>query len=206
LRNWLAVGTFVLVLASSSANANVYNVDFTGIVEGSVSFNLDAKIVTGGAVLGDPGGYYIDNITGTVTSTLPGFGTQTITGLIPTSAGTPIGSYFVYYAPSGNGWYYNNIFYPSGSPNVDFYGPLFTTGSPVNDYLNLYTIGSSYYLSVDNPQPLWDPGDPAVTTLVTSTPLPSTWVMLIVGFVGLLGFLAFGGKKRKVAATAAAWT
>jgi hypothetical protein len=39
---------------------------------------------------------------------------------------------------------------------------------------------------------------------VSSAPLPSTWTMLIAGFVGLLGFVAFGGKKRKVAATAAA--
>ncbi|MGO9806545.1 MAG: hypothetical protein ACLPKH_07480 [Rhodomicrobium sp.] len=36
------------------------------------------------------------------------------------------------------------------------------------------------------------------------TPLPSTWTMLIAGFVGLFGFVAFGGKKRNAAATAAA--
>jgi hypothetical protein len=35
------------------------------------------------------------------------------------------------------------------------------------------------------------------------TPLPSTWTMLIAGFVGLFGFVAFGGKKRKIAAIAA---
>ena len=39
---------------------------------------------------------------------------------------------------------------------------------------------------------------------LTASPLPSTWTMMIAGFVGLLGFVAFGGKKRKVAATAAA--
>jgi hypothetical protein len=39
---------------------------------------------------------------------------------------------------------------------------------------------------------------------VSASPLPSTWTMLIAGFVGLLGFVAFGGKKRKVAAIAAA--
>jgi hypothetical protein len=204
MRSWLSVFTLVLVLASSSAKANTYSVDFTGVIEGSVSFNVDATIVTGGAVPGDPGGYYIDKITGTVTSTAPGFGTQTITGLIPTSAGTPIGSYFVFYAPiSGNGWYYNNVFYPSGSPYVDYYGPLFTTGNPVNDYLNLYTIGSNYYLSVDNPPSLWDPGDPAVTTSVTQTPLPSTWVMLLTALVGL-AFFAYRGKGRPTSIAAAA--
>jgi hypothetical protein len=35
-------------------------------------------------------------------------------------------------------------------------------------------------------------------------PLPSTWTMLIAGFIGLFGFVALGGKKRKVAVTAAA--
>jgi hypothetical protein len=34
----------------------------------------------------------------------------------------------------------------------------------------------------------------------TATPLPSTWTMLIAGFVGLVGFVAFGGKKRAAAA------
>jgi hypothetical protein len=39
---------------------------------------------------------------------------------------------------------------------------------------------------------------------VSASPLPATWTMMIAGFVGLLGFVAFGGKKREVAATAAA--
>jgi hypothetical protein len=201
MRSWLSVFTLVLVLASSSAKANTYNVDFTGVVEGSVSFSVDATIVTTGAA--PSGGSYIDKITGTVTSTAPGFGTQTITGLIPTIAGTQIGSYFVFYAPSGNGWYYNNIFYPSGSPYLDYYGVLFTTGNPVNDYLNLYTIGSNYYLSVDNPPSLWDPGDPAVTTAVTQTPLPSTWVMMLTALVGL-AFFAYRRKGRPGCVAAAA--
>ena len=38
---------------------------------------------------------------------------------------------------------------------------------------------------------------------LTATPLPPTWTILIAGFVGLFGFVAFGGKKRKVAVTAA---
>jgi hypothetical protein len=34
------------------------------------------------------------------------------------------------------------------------------------------------------------------------TPLPSTWTMLIAGFIGLFSFVAFGGKKRNAAALA----
>jgi hypothetical protein len=37
---------------------------------------------------------------------------------------------------------------------------------------------------------------------VTTTPLPSTWTMLIAGFVGL-GFLAYRGTKKKTATAAA---
>jgi hypothetical protein len=36
-----------------------------------------------------------------------------------------------------------------------------------------------------------------------ATPLPSTWTMLIAGFVGL-GFLAYRGTKKNTAALAAA--
>jgi hypothetical protein len=42
-----------------------------------------------------------------------------------------------------------------------------------------------------------------LTFNVTSTPLPSTWTMLIAGFVGL-GFLAYCGKKNRAAAMAVA--
>jgi len=37
-----------------------------------------------------------------------------------------------------------------------------------------------------------------------AAPLPSTWSMLIAGFVGLVGFVAFGGKKRNASALASA--
>jgi hypothetical protein len=46
--------------------------------------------------------------------------------------------------------------------------------------------------------------DTADVAFAATTPLPPTWTMLIAGFVGLVGFVAFGGKKRNVAATAAA--
>jgi hypothetical protein len=40
-------------------------------------------------------------------------------------------------------------------------------------------------------------------TATTATPLPSTWTMLIAGFIGL-GFFAYRGTKNRSAATAAA--
>jgi hypothetical protein len=52
--------------------------------------------------------------------------------------------------------------------------------------------GLTRYISADNN-----------TFFAAAAPLPATWSMLIAGFVGLIGFVALGGKKRKVAATAA---
>jgi hypothetical protein len=40
-------------------------------------------------------------------------------------------------------------------------------------------------------------------SLVSPTPLPSTWTMLIAGFVGL-GFIAYRGAKKNSAAVASA--
>ena len=40
--------------------------------------------------------------------------------------------------------------------------------------------------------------DPGATIEISGTPLPSTWTMLIAGFVGL-GFLAYRGKKSAAA-------
>jgi hypothetical protein len=44
--------------------------------------------------------------------------------------------------------------------------------------------------------------DPGATIEISGTPLPSTWTMLIAGFVGL-GFLSFRGKKSAAALAAA---
>jgi hypothetical protein len=43
----------------------------------------------------------------------------------------------------------------------------------------------------------------AFTIGVAATPLPSTWTMLIAGFLGL-GFFAYRGSKKNTAAIAAA--
>ncbi len=79
MRNWLAAGTLVLALGSSSVRANTYTLDFTGSV-----FDVSATITTGAAAPG--GGYDITSITGYDISAL--FGKQDITGLV-TANGTP---------------------------------------------------------------------------------------------------------------------
>jgi hypothetical protein len=71
--------------------------------------------------------------------------------------------------------------------------------------------GNGPSLAVDtSPNYAWDTGSPGVWTCVdcssnpvAATPLPTTWLMLLSGFVGL-GFFAYRGMKKNTAALAAA--
>jgi hypothetical protein len=98
--------------------------------------------------------------------------------------------------------WYSIIGYPNGTAFAENYS---------NKYLSLYYGPSSGY-------PLGDPTAPASAYVndnaigssytnyaftVSATPLPSTWLMLLSGFVGL-GFFAYRGTKKTSAALAAA--
>jgi hypothetical protein len=88
---------------------------------------------------------------------------------------------------------------------------LSTNGPGYNDDYGVFGSAYSAYVydhscAVGGPYCAGGGGESAFNYafVVSSTPLPSTWTMLIAGFVGLFGFVAFGGKKRNAAATAAA--
>ncbi len=70
-----------------------------------------------------------------------------------------------------------------------------------------YALGSCGVASVlgceDNDQTTGTVFSTDITFNVSATPLPSTWTMLIAGFVGL-GFFAYRGSKKNAAALAAA--
>jgi hypothetical protein len=113
------------------------------------------------------------------------------------------------------------IFWP-GSPQLDFFGLAFTISS--GQALNLYFNGSSSgtpggydcgavgYCLIGPGTPgtsgLDNGGDPLATikfsaTPVSATPLPATWSMLLIGFIGL-GFISYRGTKQNQAAGAVA--
>jgi hypothetical protein len=93
-------------------------------------------------------------------------------------------------------WIYDNKFFAS-APYVDNGGILFNAGSFA---YNLYSSGSSYYLSTFNPDnSYFNPGDLG-TLQVAAVPEPSTWAMMILGFAGI-GYLAY--RRRQGAALAA---
>jgi hypothetical protein len=196
LRNWGAATAFVVGLATSSAYASTYSLDFTGTASGGYTFDVSATVTATPDLNAPSGGLDITSITGTDT-VISSAGTNVYniqssdgSGLVGVIPGTPPNQ-GTYYASSGQGWYYNDVLYPSGPQFVDINGPLF--GDSNGNVLNLYWNGG-YYLSVDNPGgALWNPGDPG-TLSVSPTPLPSSWSMLFPALLGL-GFFAYRSRK-----------
>ncbi len=175
------------LLGALPASATTYDVTFTGL-----NFDLSAVITTANS-LDALGGYNITGISGTVTGPSSG----AITGLLSNPNQPNQGTYYA----GSYGWNYDNVLF-SGSVPFDNNGMLFSFGTDV--LANLYSVGSSFYLSVDNPGSFWNPGD--LGTLSVSdppaTPLPAALPLLAtgLGLVGLLGWY----RKRKAAALSAA--
>jgi hypothetical protein len=95
---------------------------------------------------------------------------------------------------------YDNILYPTSNPVFDIDGLLVEIAP--DSYANLWGNGSansySLYTSANGGYPVQN-----CSYTGTLTPLPSTWTMLIVGFLGV-GCFAYRGNKKNVAAMAAA--
>jgi hypothetical protein len=152
---WLAAAVSLLG-APIAAQASVYNIVFDGVV-----FDVSAQITTDGTDL-------VTAITGSVT----GPNGATITGLEPLSN-------------SGADYNFDNLFFLSPI-HVTFGGIAFDAGG---FSYNLYADGDNYLLSTINPtgdqtSPNWNPGDLG-TLSVTAVPEPSTWAMMILGFLAI---------------------
>jgi len=83
----------------------------------------------------------------------------------------------------------------SNDYDAAFASPLFSHGS--------YELGPGTYLVTGTVVLSPYGGGGAAAELVAATPLPSTWTMLIAGFIGL-GFLGYRRTKKGSAALAAA--
>jgi hypothetical protein len=181
-----------LVSFAPAANAATYALD--GNFNGTI-VNLD--IIASGS-----------DITG-ISGTVSGYGSvSTYTG--PGSTGSPSyissGLYtgtgvFTVQNPPGSGGAnltVDNVWY-SSDPHLDSNGVAFL----LTDGLTAGLWGNSpgsYGLFIGNYNVYTNNTGPVS---VTATPLPSTWTMLIAGFVGL-GFFAYRGTKNRSASLAAA--
>ncbi|MGO8973322.1 MAG: hypothetical protein ACLQNV_07315 [Steroidobacteraceae bacterium] len=105
----------------------------------------------------------------------------------------------VQYGPSAPNGYNETASYTPGTS--DSWGANFNTPGPWDVYVTLTTGAADPYGGVEITTNL-DLSLP-IPTRLTATPLPSTWTMLIAGFVGL-GFFAYRGTKKVSAGLATA--
>ena len=177
---WLAAAA--VALAPLSAQANVYNLDFTGSPN-----DVTATIVTADTIDPATHGYDILSITGSVSG--PGGGA--ITGLVanPNRTTGPF---------NRDPWINDNVYFTTpGTSHFVLASVLFNAGGYT---YNLFSVGApkNSSLSSNNPATqlssnLGDPGHGG--PLVSSVPEPSTWALLLLGF-GSLGFVGCRRKKR----------
>lgn len=179
-----------LILCSPLARATVIPFDFE-TTSGPNPYSIIGSLTIAN-VLDAVGGFDILGITGNVT----GLGGAPITALV-SNPNQP--------QPFNNGLYiYNNVGFP-GQPHLDNSGVLFTAGS---FFYNIYTVttGNSftYYLSTDNPNGIYNPGQTgtlfADDPVVTAVPEPTTWLLLLLGFASL-GFVSYR-RSRQILASA----
>jgi hypothetical protein len=183
----IAVVTAVLVSYARPAQASTYL--FTGSLSqgGPIAVSLD---ITTGVAAG--AGLAITGVTGTVLGDA-----VTILGTVavPPSYNT---------SPDGE-WYYDNVLYPTfNSP----YGTVFDNpgllllNTATNTDVNIFSSGNGApYILGQSPgqqQENLYQNLTATNGSLATTPLPSTWTMLIAGFV-CLGFFAYRGTKKNAA-------
>ncbi len=166
LMAWLAV------VATSEARASMYNFQFTS-----------PEVTAGGQLA-------VNSATGDVTS---------ITGSVSV-AGQPIDAISTILAdpsfpsPYDNGpFIYDNIYY-AGNPVLDVDGVLFATAGNPGGSWNLWGNSPNNY-SLYEYVPNAGYTVEAVGTLAVSTPEPSTWVIVLLGFAGL-GFVGHRKTDR----------
>jgi hypothetical protein len=173
------------VLQVAPAVANTYDVTFTGS-----AFDVSAVINTS-STLDALRGYDITSISGTVTGLLGGVPSGAI-GVLMSNPGQQPGTEGTYYAGS-YGWNYDNVLFAGAIP-FDNNGVLFSFGSGILG--NIYSVGSTFYFSVDNPSQYWDPGDVG-SLQVSPTPIPGTLWLFATG-LGLVGWVGWRRQHHKV--------
>jgi hypothetical protein len=172
--------------------------DASSAVLASGSFSYDSSLSSATSLT------YADLSSFSITLGGQTFNTAFVQGL------SPLNGDYVYFGfdPASNGFVpaavpgysgpYSAILAGLGySPNTGFFiDPLVGHADPAN-------TGADGVVGLYYPSETFTEVGVAANVTVTTTPLPSTWTMLIAGFVGL-GFIAYRGKKNRCAAIAAA--
>jgi hypothetical protein len=182
------VASAAFAIFAPTANATTYQ--FTFAYSGSA--------VGGGAVSGSGTLYGTETSVGQFLLT-SGSGSSSEAGALTLEVA---GTYINTLAPSVN-LISDNVLYSPGNPALTSNGIVFLGAAlPSNSqYFNIWGNGPGNYTYFNN----YAGPFPAVNGTLDSftvteigpvaTPLPSTWTMLIAGFLGL-GFLAYNGTKK----------
>jgi hypothetical protein len=91
----------------------------------------------------------------------------------------------------------------AGSTSQIFGAPSTTSWSTETLFFTALSNSTNFAISINIPRIVTDNSIGVDAISITATPLPSTWTMLIAGFVAL-GFFAYRGAKKGSAAVAAA--
>jgi hypothetical protein len=166
-------------MLTSGARAETYAFDVS-----TANFVITGDLATSNS-LDAVGGYDVTSISGTVV----GSGGAAISGLI-TNPNQPNP-----YTGGAGPWIYDNVLFPTLNPVVDNPGILFSAGA--YEY-NAYSVGTTYYLSTNNPAGNYNPGETFVSGSISAVPEPATWAMMLLGFAGL----GFAGYRRTLKGTA----
>jgi hypothetical protein len=219
----VALGGMALVGQAHAATMPITFSDGAG-VSGSLVITFgpgtDAKYPTTG--------FEITSVSGTFTDTKLGIENAAVTSLVPINHATPLDVPTNELAPDDFSHFavanglpaesrgfitYDNLFWPGGAPPtasafdghgsvLDIYGLMFTVGASTavdvfSNGIGFGPPGLEFGAVIANHDTLLD----SVSNIALSTPEPSTWAMMVLGFAGL-GFAGYR-KGRKTAAIAA---
>lgn len=172
----IAALSAAMLFGVSTANATVYKFSFESF-DTELTATGEMMINTAGEVIG-------------ISGTISGVVDQTINAVTPNPNFSGAA-----YSPDGS-FIYNNLYYPSGLA-FDIDGLLFQTAQNPGAYWNLWGTSPGNYSLWESVGSYNYPIEESGSLSVTATPEPSTWVMMLLGFVGLgyAGYRASRGSR-----------
>jgi hypothetical protein len=168
----IAVLTTAMLFSMTSANASIYKFTFQ---------SRDAELTAIGEFTVDSA-EQVTNMSGAIS----GLTNQTISAVTANSS-FPTASY----SPDGS-FIYNDVYHPTGMA-FDINGVLFTTAQNPGGYWNLWGSSPGNYTLYESAGSYNYPIQEIGTLSVVAAPEPSTWAMLVLGFVAL----GFVGRRRQ---------
>ena len=224
--HWAGVVALAGMALVGQAHASTMPITFSG---GDVSGSLSITFGSGTDGKYPTTGFEITGISGTFTDTTLGIVDAPITSLVPISPTPPLDdppnllapNDFSHFAvatglpPENRGFLtYDNLFWPGGAPPtasaypgagsfLDIYGLMFGIGGGravdlFSNGVGFGPPGAVFGVAVATPDMLLDYVGNGVAA---STPEPSTWAMMVLGFAGL-GFAGYRASRKAVTVTA----